>query len=426
MRSRAVLRRPKEAASHEERRGQRRWKQRSPANDTPLQPDHAGGGGRGPDFGSFRLPEPGESPGGEWDRAISTLRAGFAIPIPRRLAERQPWQMPIPRLWAHARGFETENPPNYFAPPDLVTALPRKIVAAAERGRDICEFGPARGLVGGRQTGVARQVVLFEGTIPRRRARSRRLKYQSPGAREALRRVCTPARNQIGRANESATQMPRLGPRARAEIGASVLAAAAATGAAGADESLARFAAVHERYAKAQERVAQRERQLAAAQQELQRRCDVLWRQTLHLIVALVMVGQPRMQPFRRLGAPSPSVLQRLAAAKRAASVLKLAAAARRMYARSETVVEAAEGAALAAAAVQDGILSLRAPEAALSDARAARDAIGRQWDLRLGSLRHAAAAADYVESPGLHRALFRAANRHPSMDRRKRPAKKG
>jgi hypothetical protein len=206
--------------------------------------------------------------------------------------------------------------------------------------------------------------------------------------------------------------MPRLGPGARAEIGVAVLAAAETVVTRLVRERLTAFAAMHERYIEAQRIVAAAEVKLAAAAAVV-RRCDAEQDAAAdHLARALLLEGQPRANPFRGFGVPSPAVLQRRAAAAEAKAIHKLVAAVRRLPGCAAATLKAADAAASAAGAVEKALAAMLPPAAALHTARLARDAVGQQWNRALAALKlHALAAAD-DGAPQLHTALFRSVRR--------------
>ena len=206
--------------------------------------------------------------------------------------------------------------------------------------------------------------------------------------------------------------MPRLGPGARAEIGGAVLAAAETVDTRLVRERLAAFAVTHGRYTEAQRVVAAAEVKLAAAAAVV-RRCDVEQDAAVDALArALLHEGQPRANPFRGLGVPSPAVLQRRAAAAEAKAIHKLVAAVQRLPGCAAPTLQAAEAAAAAAGAVEKALASVLPLAAALHTARLARDTVGELWNRDLAALkRHAQAAAD-DGAPHLHAALFRSVRR--------------
>src|SRR5438045_3597131 len=108
--------------------------------------------------------------------------------------------------------------------------------------------------------------------------------------------------------------MPRLGPGERAKIGAAVLAAAETVDTRLVERRLTAFAATHRRYLEAQRAVEVLEGKVAAAAAVV-KRCDGEQDAALDALArALIRERQPRANPFRGLGVPSPAVLQRRAA----------------------------------------------------------------------------------------------------------------
>ena len=215
--------------------------------------------------------------------------------------------------------------------------------------------------------------------------------------------------------------MPRLGPGARAEIGAAVSAAAETVDTRLVQRRLTAFEATHARYIAAQRVVAAAEGQLAAAAAVV-RRCDGEQDVAVdHLARALMLEHQSRASPFRGFGVPSPAVLQRLAAAAEAKAIHKLVAAVGRIEGRAGSTLEAALAADAAACAVEEALASLLPLAAALRTARQARDAVGELWNRDLAALKRQAHAAADDGAPLLHAALFGSVRRNSRRPRRQR-----
>jgi hypothetical protein len=201
--------------------------------------------------------------------------------------------------------------------------------------------------------------------------------------------------------------MPRLGPGARAEIGAAVLAAAEAVDTRLVDPRLAVFAETHRRYMAAQRKVEAAEAQLASARVRLGR-CDAAQDECVDVLArAVVSDGQPRANPFRAFGLPSPASMQRLAMAAEAQAIHELVTALRGRAETSAATLRAAAVAMQAARSVELALLPMVKLEAAARVARHTRDVIGQRWDGDLAALKRAAVAAIDDGAPNLHRALF-------------------
>jgi len=215
--------------------------------------------------------------------------------------------------------------------------------------------------------------------------------------------------------------MPRLGPGARAEIGGAVLAAARTVDTRLVRLRLTAFAATHARYIAAQRVVEAAEGDLAAAAAVV-RRCDAAQDAAIDALArALVLERQPRANPFRGFGVPSPAVMQRLAAAAEAKAIHRLVAAVQRIEGCAAATLEAAQAAAAAASAVEAAMASMLPVETALRTARQARDAVGQQWNHDLAALKRQAQAAADDGAPHLHAALFASIRRISRQQRRPR-----
>lgn len=201
--------------------------------------------------------------------------------------------------------------------------------------------------------------------------------------------------------------MPRLGPGARSEIGAAVLAAAEVVDTQVVQRRVTTFAATHRRYMNAQRAVEAAEAPLAAAQAQLAQRDREQDESITLLARALVRDRQPRANPFRAFGVPSPAAMQRLAVADEAKTIHRLVAAVQQSQAVSKHTRQVAQAADDAACAVELALASIDQLQAAVRVARLARDAIGHSWDRDLAALKRAARAAADEGAPHLHAALF-------------------
>ena len=184
---------------------------------------------------------------------------------------------------------------------------------------------------------------------------------------------------------------------------------------------LTAFAATHARYIAAQRAVKAAEDNLTTAAAVVQR-CDAEQDAAVDALArALVLDRQPRANPFRGFGVPSPAVLQRRAAAAEAKAIHKLVAAVRRIEGCAASTLAAAQAAEAAASAVEEALASMRPAEAALRTARRACDAVGQQWNPDLAALKRQAQAAADAGAPHLHAALFARVGRTSRKQRRQR-----
>ncbi len=206
--------------------------------------------------------------------------------------------------------------------------------------------------------------------------------------------------------------MPRLGPGARAEIGAAVLAAAETMDTQLVQHRLTAFAATHARYVAAQRVVEAADRKVADAAAVVRRRNGGQDAAVESLTRALMGEHQPRANPFRGFGVPSPAVLQRLAAATKAQAIHKLVAAAQRLNGCTASTLKAAQTADAAAFAVEQALASMLPLAAAAHTARLPRDAVGQQWNQDLAALKRRARSAADDGALHLHAMLFRSVRR--------------
>lgn len=213
--------------------------------------------------------------------------------------------------------------------------------------------------------------------------------------------------------------MPRLGPGARAEIGAAVLGAAETVETQLVEPRLAGFAATHRRYLAAQQVVAAAEAKHAAAAALVRRRDGEQDAAVDRLACALIVSERrSRHNPFRGFGVPSPSLLQRLPVGAEARAIQQLVAAVQRIEGCTRSTLRVAQAAVAAGCAVEEALLALQRLEAKLRTARLARDAIGKTWDRHLAGLKFSARAAAADGAPHLHAALF-GAQRRPRRKKR-------
>jgi hypothetical protein len=125
-----------------------------------------------------------------------------------------------------------------------------------------------------------------------------------------------------------AARTKKARPGTRLKLGASVLAAARAVDTRPVRESLRRFEQAHRRYVEAQRKVDAAQSALDGAK------------------------GNPRKNPFKAFGAPSPSTIGRLAAADGVQAIERLVAAVVHRHGAAENGVEGAQSALGAARAV--------------------------------------------------------------------------
>lgn len=217
--------------------------------------------------------------------------------------------------------------------------------------------------------------------------------------------------------------MPRMGPKAYAEMGAAVLAAAETADTRLIERRLAAFVRAHRAYLAAQRQVQ------AVEAQERVGRLRLATRITAHgvaidgLVRALVGDGASRINPFAALHRAPPSAIKRWSAAEQVQAIRELAGTVKRRARLSAGTRQAVLNAESAARAVDAALKSLRRVRNALDDTRRARDQIGATWKSALAALKRGARAAADDGAPHLHATLFRTVRAKRRRKRRPRPS---
>lgn len=198
-----------------------------------------------------------------------------------------------------------------------------------------------------------------------------------------------------------------IAPARRLRLGADVLSAAGVVETHLVKERLARFESEHRRYVAAQDDVTTGERQLRAARTRFRATRADLDRSIEDLARALVVDGAPRLNPFAKLGVPSPGQLSRLAVENATKSVDRLVAVLRRARSTSERTSTAIAAVERAMRAIEEAAPDIERIEDELRVARAMRDACGHGWHSAFTALRHGARAAADEGAPRLYAMLF-------------------
>lgn len=124
-------------------------------------------------------------------------------------------------------------------------------------------------------------------------------------------------------------------------------------------------------------------------------------------LVALIVDGHPRSNPFSSFGAPSPSRLAELKPSERQRVALHLTATMRRDPNLSPATLATLEGVDTAASELADAVPVLTSMIAEDKAARLERDKQAAQWDAALQALKYSARLAAYDGSDTLYVALF-------------------
>lgn len=200
---------------------------------------------------------------------------------------------------------------------------------------------------------------------------------------------------------------PNLGPTARLETGAAILAAAETSSTRSVKRRLIAFAAAQRRFVGAQRKVDTADERLRAALARVAARDTAQDAALETLARALVAEGQPRRNPFAAFGAEAPSLLKGRAPVEEAKAIHGLVAAVQGHSMVSEATLEAAHAAEKAARAVEAALVPLDVLEQQSRASRQRRDTIGQGWDSAVAALRRGARAAADDGAPGLYTALF-------------------
>ncbi len=210
--------------------------------------------------------------------------------------------------------------------------------------------------------------------------------------------------------------MPRMGPKAYAEMGEAVLAAAETADTQLIERRLAAFTRAHRAYVAAQRQVQAVEAQERAARLRMAARITAHRRAIDHLARALIGDGASRISPFEALHPSPPSAIKRRSAAEQVQAIRQLLGTVKRRARLSARTRQTVLNTESAARAVEAAGKSLRSVQIALHDKRRTRDQIGATWKVALAALKHGARAADDDGAPLLHATLF-----PPVRPRRKR-----
>jgi hypothetical protein len=194
---------------------------------------------------------------------------------------------------------------------------------------------------------------------------------------------------------------------ARLRLGSSVLTAARSVNTHPVQVRLEAFGRAQRSYAAAQERVDVAEAALRVAQAKVAQR-DREQDEAVELLArALVAEGQSRAKPFAGCGGPTPAALMRLPVAEEARQIHALVTALQRNPGSSKATQQAAEVAEKMACAVEKALVPITALQAAVSQARQARDALAQTWEKALAGLKRAARAAVDDGEPYLYAMLL-------------------
>jgi len=160
-------------------------------------------------------------------------------------------------------------------------------------------------------------------------------------------------------------------------------------------------------YAAAQGKVDAAEAALHAAQAKVAQRDGEQDEAVDGLARALITDGQSRVKPFAGCGGPTPAALMHLPAAEEARQIHALVTALQRNAGLSKAAQQACEVADKAARAAEKALARIEALQAALSQARQARDALVQRWENTLAALKRGARAAIDDGEPYLYTTLF-------------------
>ncbi len=211
-------------------------------------------------------------------------------------------------------------------------------------------------------------------------------------------------------------------PGARLRLGGAVLAAAKSVNTRPVRARLGAFDRVQRAYAAAQTKVDAAEAALHAAQAKVAQRDREQDEAVDGLARALIAEGQSRAKPFAGCGGPTPAALMRLPVAEEARQIHVLVTALQRNAGLSKAAQQACDAADKAARAVEKALAPIEALQAALSQARQARDALVQTWEKALAALKRGARAAIDDGEPYLYTTLFGQAARNGSRSGKHAP----
>lgn len=211
-------------------------------------------------------------------------------------------------------------------------------------------------------------------------------------------------------------------PGSRLRLGSTVLAAAKSTNTRPVQARLEAFDRAQHAYAAAQAKVDAAETALAAAQTKVAQRDREQDEAVESLARALIAEGQSRAKPFAGCGGPTPAALMRLPVAQEAQQIHALVTALRRNPGLSKATQQAMDATDKAARAAEKAAAPIEGLQAALREARQARDALVQAWQEALAALKRGARAAIDDGEPHLYATLFGQTTRPASRNGRPTP----
>lgn len=199
---------------------------------------------------------------------------------------------------------------------------------------------------------------------------------------------------------------------ARLASGEAVIAAASALDTRPIAAKLAQFRKAHASLSKANAALAAAEQRLVEAQRDVADFDNDQDAAVGALAASLVALGQPRINPFRKLSKYAPARMQQIGYDLEAKALLELSARARKLDGVTDEVQSATREAERCARALLAAVaVAERAAERAAA-ARDRRDALCQPWETALAGLRRAARAQDQNGASGIFDALFRPTTR--------------
>lgn len=198
----------------------------------------------------------------------------------------------------------------------------------------------------------------------------------------------------------------------RRVVGAALLEAASALDTRSIAVKLAQFRKAQQNLAKAEDALAAAEARLIDAQRDVAEFDNDQDAAVAALASSLIAVGQPRINPFRKLSKYAPARMQEIGYGEEAKALLELSGKTRRLAGATPELHAAAREADRSARALLAAIVVAERAAERVTAARERRDALGQPWETALATLRRAARAMDQNGSPGFFDALFKAAAR--------------
>ncbi|MEZ4392095.1 MAG: hypothetical protein R3A48_13435 [Polyangiales bacterium] len=199
---------------------------------------------------------------------------------------------------------------------------------------------------------------------------------------------------------------------ARLLSGEAVLAAAVGLDTRPIAAKLAQFRKAHSSLSKASAALATAEQRLVDAQRDVADFDNDQDAAVGALAASLVTVGQPRLNPFRKLSKYAPGRMQQIGYAAEARALLELTARARKLDGLNNEVQAAAREAERCARALLAAVAVAEHVAERAAAARDRRDALCQPWETALAALRRAVRAQEQNGASGLFDALFRPATR--------------